>query len=144
MSLWYWISPCNLVTFYLVPPCTALSMSHEWHMILMFVLLMCQRQREYEWFWTRRLRISAANIGPNRFHQKRTVSWQISIPRSNSRSSTWRSDNGYRTYIITVRRIISGELLKYRKGFFIPGGYGMARPGSSRFSLIMLVYMIEA
>jgi hypothetical protein len=26
------------------------------------------------------LRISAANIGPNRFHQNRTVSWQISIP----------------------------------------------------------------
>ena len=28
----------------------------------------------------RRFLISAANIGPNRFHQKRTVSWQISIP----------------------------------------------------------------
>ena len=38
--------------------------------------------------------ISAANIGPNRFHQKRTVSWQISMPRSNSRSSTCRSDSG--------------------------------------------------
>jgi hypothetical protein len=36
----------------------------------------------------------AANIGPNRFHQNRTVSWQISIPRSNSRSSTWRIDRG--------------------------------------------------
>ena len=31
---------------------------------------------------TRRLRISAANIGPNRFHQNRTVSWLMSIPRS--------------------------------------------------------------
>ena len=31
---------------------------------------------------TRLLRISAANIGPNRFHQNRTVSWLTSIPRS--------------------------------------------------------------
>src|SRR3984957_15133869 len=41
---------------------------------------------------TRRLRISAANIGPNRFHQNRTVSWLMSIPRSANRSSTLRSD----------------------------------------------------
>jgi hypothetical protein len=33
-------------------------------------------------------RISAANIGPNRFHQNRTVSWLMSIPRSARRSST--------------------------------------------------------
>ena len=26
------------------------------------------------------LRISAANIGPNRFHQNRTVSWLMSTP----------------------------------------------------------------
>src|SRR5260370_38763590 len=65
---------------------------------------------------TRRLRISAANIGPNRFHQNRTVSWLMSIPRSAKRSSTFRSDSGYRTYIITTRRITSGELLKYRNG----------------------------
>src|SRR5580704_264120 len=51
---------------------------------------------------TRRLRISAANIGPNRFHQNRTVSWLMSIPRSANRSSTLRSDSGYRTYIITT------------------------------------------
>ena len=38
---------------------------------------------------TRLLRISAANIGPNRFHQNRTVSWLMSIPRSAKRSSTW-------------------------------------------------------
>jgi hypothetical protein len=31
---------------------------------------------------TRWPRISPANIGPNLFHQCRTVSWQISIPRS--------------------------------------------------------------
>jgi hypothetical protein len=56
--------------------------------------------------------ISAANIGPNRFHQWRTVSWQISMPRSCSRSSTFRSDSGYFTYIITVSRITSGDELK--------------------------------
>src|SRR5271154_2009018 len=58
---------------------------------------------------TRLLRISAANIGPKRFHQNRTVSWLISIPRSASRSSTLRSDSGYLTYSITTRRMTSGE-----------------------------------
>jgi hypothetical protein len=67
------------------------------------------------------LRISAANIGPNLFHQKRTVSWQMSIPHSASRSSTFRSDSGYITYIITTRRITSGELLKQRNGLFGAG-----------------------
>ena len=38
---------------------------------------------------------------------------------ADSRSSTCRSDSGNRTYIITVSRMISGELLKYRKGFCI-------------------------
>ena len=38
--------------------------------------------------------LPAANIGPNRFHQYRTVSWQISTPRSNGRSSTCRNDSG--------------------------------------------------
>ena len=50
--------------------------------------------------------------GPNLFHQKRTVSWLTSIPRSCSRSSTLRSDNGNRTYIITAKRMISGLVLK--------------------------------
>jgi hypothetical protein len=36
----------------------------------------------------------AANMGPNRFHRNRAVSWQRSIPRSESRSSTCLSDNG--------------------------------------------------
>ena len=63
-----------------------------------------------------------ANIGPNRFHQNRTVSWLMSIPRSANRSSTLRSDNGYRTYIITTRRMTSGELLKYRKGLLMRRG----------------------
>jgi hypothetical protein len=37
-------------------------------------------------------------------------------PRSNSRSSTLRRDNGNRTYVITTNRITSGDDLKYRKG----------------------------
>ncbi len=61
---------------------------------------------------TRFLRISAANIGPKRFHQSRTVSWQMSMPRSCSRSSTFLSDSGYLTYIITTNRMISGDELK--------------------------------
>src|SRR5271166_4887038 len=68
---------------------------------------------------TRFFRTSAANIGPKRFHQNRTVSWLMSIPRSASRSSTLRSESGYRTYIITTRRMTSGELLKYRNGLLI-------------------------
>lgn len=52
------------------------------------------------------------DIGPNRFRQSRTVSWQMSMPRSASRSSAFRSDSGYFTYIITTRRIASGELPK--------------------------------
>ena len=38
------------------------------------------------------------------------------MPRSNSRSSTFRSDSGKRTYISTTKRITSGEELKRRKG----------------------------
>jgi hypothetical protein len=56
--------------------------------------------------------MSPANIGPNLFHQKRTVSWLMSMPRSNSRSSTFRNDRGKRTYISTTRRITSGDELK--------------------------------
>ena len=51
-------------------------------------------------------------IGPNLFHHSLTVSWQMSIPRSNSRSSTFRSDSGKRTYISTTSRITSGDELK--------------------------------
>src|SRR5271157_3920265 len=72
---------------------------------------------------TRLFRISAANIGPNRFHQNRTVSWLRSIPRSASKSSTLRNDSGYRTYIITSRRMTSGELLKYRNGLLMAQSY---------------------
>ena len=78
---------------------------------------------------TRLFRISAANIGPNRLHQNRTVSWLMSIPRSAKRSSTLRSDSGYLTYIITTRRMTSGELLKYRNGLLMSQAYhGQRRP----------------
>ena len=58
------------------------------------------------------LRISAANNGPKRFHQNRTVSWLMSMPRSCRRSSTFRSESGNRMYIITARRITSELVLK--------------------------------
>ena len=61
---------------------------------------------------TRRFRISAANIGPNLFHQNLTVSWLMSMPRSCRRSSPVRSGSGNRMYIITASRMISGEVLK--------------------------------
>jgi hypothetical protein len=48
-----------------------------------------------------------------------TVSWLMSIPRSASKSSTLRSDSGHLTYIITTRRMTSGELLKYRNGLLM-------------------------
>ena len=38
-------------------------------------------------------------------------------------------------YIITARRMTSGELLKYRKGLFMTAGYGSFLSGSSQFSL---------
>jgi hypothetical protein len=81
--------------------------------------------------------VSAVNIGPNRFQQNRTVLWQISMPRSNSKSSICRSDSEYRMYIITVRRMTSGELLKYRKGLCIAEGYGTPVSGSSQFGLTL-------
>ena len=56
--------------------------------------------------------MSAANSGPNLFHQWRTVSWQMSMPRSDRRSSTFLKLKGKRTYIITTSRITSGEELK--------------------------------
>src|SRR5580700_10218353 len=63
-------------------------------------------------------------VPPNRM-----VSWLMSIPRSAKRSSTLRSDSGYLTYIITTRRITSGELLKYRNGLLMVRSYhGQRRP----------------
>ena len=69
--------------------------------------------------------------------QARTVSWQISTPRSCSKSSTCRSESGYRTYIITAKRMISGDVLKYRKGLLIRECYENAIFGSSEFPLTL-------
>ena len=46
----------------------------------------------------------------------RTVSWQMSTPRSNARSSTFRSDSGNLTYSITTIWITSGEESNQRNG----------------------------
>tara|TARA_R110002073_G_scaffold29837_3_gene93590 strand:- start:16626 stop:17105 length:480 start_codon:yes stop_codon:yes gene_type:complete len=43
-----------------------------------------------------------------------------------SRSSTFRSESGKRMYIITARRMISGEVLKYLNRLRIRGGSGIA------------------
>ena len=48
-------------------------------------------------------------------------SWQMSMPRSKSRSSTLGSDSGYLTYIMTTSRITSGEESNQRNG---PSGLG--------------------
>ena len=42
-------------------------------------------------------------------------------------------------YIITARRMTSGELLKYRKGLFITAGYESLFPGSSRSRFTLTV-----
>ncbi len=42
-----------------------------------------------------------------------------------------------RMYIITAKRITSGELLKQRNGFFIERTYGSPLRASTRFSLTM-------
>lgn len=49
-------------------------------------------------------RMSAANIGPRLFQQKRTASYQKPIPRSNSKSSTLLRLSGKRTYMIARGR----------------------------------------
>lgn len=46
-----------------------------------------------------------------------------------------------RTYIITVKRMISGEVLKCRNGFLIHGGYGARLTGASWFPLTLTAYM---
>ena len=80
---------------------------------LTYISSRCQRQcRNPRIRLTRCRRMSPANIGPNRFHHSLTVSWQMSIPRSNNRSSTFRNDSGKRTYISTTSRITSGDELK--------------------------------
>jgi len=58
------------------------------------------------------------------------------MPRSNNRSSTFRKESGNRTYIITTRRITSGDELKRRNALgglaldlrLIRGRYHRATP----------------
>jgi hypothetical protein len=71
----------------------------------------------------------------------RTVSGQMSMPRSKSRSSTFRRFSGNRTYNITAARITSGEELKYRNGLAGSGFVAWVitpdyRPRSIRASLL--------
>ena len=75
--------------------------------------------------------------GPNLFHQNRTVSWLMSMPRSCKRSSTFRNESLKRTYIITTRRMISGLVLKYLNGecFLIRRADETTLPVSSSFCL---------
>ena len=60
-----------------------------------------------------------------------------STPRSCSRSSTFRSDSGNRTYSITARRMISELVLKYLKGlrFVIHGRYAALSHASTQVPL---------
>ncbi|OAN70183.1 hypothetical protein A8B83_14055 [Rhodobacteraceae bacterium EhC02] len=76
----------------------------------------CQRQRLDFIPSIRLFLISAANIGPNLCHQKRTVSWLTLTPRSWSKSSTIRSESGKRRTCITAGRMILGLILKYQIG----------------------------
>lgn len=69
----------------------------------------------FSWRWCGQ-KIRTANAGPKRFHQNRTVSWQISTPCTCGRSSTLRRENVNRTHSIAARRTISGDILKYRNG----------------------------
>lgn len=77
--------------------------------------------------FTRCRRMSTANIGPKRFHYSPTVSWQTSIPRSKSRSSTFRNDSGKWTYYMTASRMISGDKLKLRSKFAGLRGLGISQ-----------------
>ena len=58
----------------------------------------------------------------------RTVAWQMSIPRSASKSSTLRKLKGKRTYIITISRMMSGEELKKQSGLAGLQGRGTGAP----------------
>jgi Flavodoxin-like fold len=73
---------------------------------------------------TRLFRISAAKMGPNLFHQNRTVSWLMSLPRSDKRSSTLRSDSGYFTPFQapqSTRRTVLSSLKHEPLPFFVAG-----------------------
>ena len=55
------------------------------------------------------------------------------MPTSNRLSSTWGRDNGERRCIVTAGRMISGEVLRYRKGLFIGAADERGLCGSRRF-----------
>jgi hypothetical protein len=50
-----------------------------------------------------------------RRHQKRTVSWLTSMPRSWGRSSAFPAEREIRTGSVTASQMISSEVRKYRK-----------------------------
>jgi len=52
--------------------------------------------------------MTAVNSGPNRFHHRRTVSWQMSMPPYVLNIA---QTEGNRRYISTARRLPSGEVL---------------------------------
>ncbi len=108
-------------------PFTFTKTSSTCHFHLEYALNCCTRFRL----------ISEANIGPNLFHQYRTASWLTSMPRSCSRSSTFRSERGKRMYSITARRMISGLVLKYLKeaGRVMGKSYATTLPRSSKVLL---------
>lgn len=69
----------------------------------------------------------AANTGPDLFHANRTVAWQMSLPCSNNRFSSFRGGNAHRAYLIATSRITSGDELKRRN-----------RPGGSALDLRLM------
>ena len=67
--------------------------------------------------WLRRGRRGTGCGNPGRRDSMRLALGQPTVAGlvlacSCSKSSTFRNDSGYRTYIITARRMISGEVLK--------------------------------
>lgn len=52
-------------------------------------------------------------------HPMPRLLWQMSKPHSWSRSSTPPNDSRKRTYIMTASWMISGDILKYRKGVWL-------------------------
>jgi len=66
------------------------------------------------------------------------------MPRSCSRPSTLSGECGDRSYIITARRMISGLVLKLRKGLgSVMAGSNASRPASTRQVLLTKPYEIQ-
>jgi len=55
-------------------------------------------------------------------------------------ASAQAPSSGYRRYIITTRRITSGELLKQRNGFLMAGSYHSERDGRKIWSDIAIPF----